>query len=319
LTGFRHQNLSDYAQQIRARVKRWVGLPVCVGIGSSKTLAKLANHVAKKRPQWNSVCDLTTLSTDALDALLAEITVNEVWGVGRRHTAALAEMGITSVRDLRDADPARIRRRFSVLLERTVQELRGISCMALESAPPAKQQIMSSRSFGQPIITLAELAESVTLHTTRAAEKLRRQNSAAGAIQVFIQTNRFKPHELQYNQSIAVPLAHPTEDTLRLTQTALAGLRRIFKPGYCYAKAGINLLDIAPMGVAVLDLFADAENNERRSTLMSTLDAVNQRFRRNTLGPGVAGLVTTRAWSMKRGNKTPSYTTDWNELPRVRA
>ncbi|MHB1333792.1 MAG: Y-family DNA polymerase [Sulfuriferula sp.] len=319
LTGFRHQNLTDYAQQIRARVKRWVGLPVCVGIGPSKTLAKLASHVAKKRPQWNSVCDLTTLPQNDLDALLADIAVNEVWGVGRRHTAALAEMGIASVRDLRDAGPVHIRRRFSVLLERTVQELRGISCMTLEDAPPAKQPIMSSRSFGQPIITLAELAESVTLHTARAAEKLRRQHGVAGAIQVFIQTHRFKPHEPQYSQSITVPLAHATHDTLRLTQAALAGLKRIYKPGYCYAKAGINLLDIAPLGAAALDLFADVEHNERRSALMRTLDAVNRRFGRNTLGPGVAGLVTARTWSMKRGNKTPSYTTDWNELPRVRA
>jgi DNA polymerase V len=317
LSEFRHQNLTDYAQQIRARVKRWVGLPVCVGIGPSKTLAKLANHVAKKRPQWNSVCDLTTLGQNDLDALLAEIAVSEVWGVGRRHTAALAEMGITSVRDLRNADPGRIRTRFSVVLERTVQELRGVSCLEMEDVAPAKQQIMSSRSFGQAIITLEELGEAITLHTTRATEKLRRQGSVAGAIQVFIQTHRFKPNEPQYNPGITVPLAHATNDTLRLTQAALAGLKRIYKPGYCYAKGGINLMDISPMSSAPLDLFADVEHNERRSALMSTLDAVNRRFGCNTLGPGVAGLVTARAWSMKRGNKTPSYTTDWDELPRV--
>ena len=318
LSEFRQRNLTTYAQEIRQRVKRWVGLPVCVGIGPSKTLAKLANHVAKKRPQWNSVCDLTTLPQNDLDALLADIAVNEVWGVGRRHTAALAEMGIASVRDLRDADPGRIRKQFSVVLERTVQELRGVSCLELEDVAPAKQQIMSSRSFGQAIITLEELGEAVTIHVTRATEKLRLQHSVAGAIQVFIQTHRFKPSEPQFNPGITVPLAHATHDTLQLTQAALAGLKRIYKPGFCYAKAGINLMDISPMSSAPLDLFTDVEYSQRRTALMATLDAVNRRFGRNTLGPGVAGLEAARAWSMKRGNKTPSYTTDWDELPRVR-
>uniref|UniRef100_UPI0039F660E8 Y-family DNA polymerase n=1 Tax=Sulfuriferula sp. GW6 TaxID=3345112 RepID=UPI0039F660E8 len=319
LTAFRHQNLTAYAQEIRQRVKRWVGLPVCVGIGPSKTLAKLANHVAKKRPQWNSVCDLTTLPQNDLDTLLADIAVNEVWGVGRRLTAILSKMGITSVRDLRDADPGRIRKRFSVVLERTVQELRGVSCLEMEDVAPAKQQIMSSRSFGQAILTLEALSEAVTIHVTRATEKLRLQNSVAGAIQVFIQTHRFKPHEPQYNPGITVPMAQATNDTLRLTQAALAGLKCIYKPGYCYAKGGINLIDISPMNSAPLDLFADVEHNERRAVLMATLDAVNRRFGHNTLGPGVAGLEAARSWAMKRGNKTPGYTTDWDQLPRVRA
>jgi DNA polymerase V len=318
LSEFRHQNLTAYAQEIRQRVKRWVGLPVCIGIGPSKTLAKLANHVAKKRPQWNSVCDLTTLSTNDLETLLAGIAVNEVWGVGRRHTAALAEMGITSVRDLRDADPSRIRKQFSVVLERTVQELRGVSCLEMEDVAPAKQQIMSSRSFGQAIFTLEELSEAITLHTTRATEKLRRQDSVAGAIQVFLQTNRFKPKEPQYNPGITVPLVQATNDTLQLTQAALSGLKHIYKPGYCYAKGGINLMDISPMNSAPVDLFTDVEFSQRRTALMTTLDAVNRRFGSNTLGPGVAGLGAARGWSMKRGNKTPSYTTDWDELPRVR-
>lgn len=319
LSEFRHRNLTAYAQEIRQRVKRWVGLPVCVGIGPSKTLAKLANHVAKKRPQWNSVCDLTTLPPTDLDTLLADISVNEVWGVGRRLTPALAEMGIASVRDLRDADPGRIRKQFSVVLERTVQELRGVSCLEMEDVAPAKQQIMSSRSFGQAIMTLEELSEAVTLHSTRATEKLRRQNSVAGAIQVFIQTHRFKPHEPQYNPGITVPLAQATNDTLQLIQAALAGLKRIYRPGYCYAKAGINLMDITPTGSAPVDMFADVEHIQRRATLMATLDAVNRRFGRNRLGPGAAGLEAARGWSMKRGNKTPSYTTIWDELPVVRA
>lgn len=239
--------------------------------------------------------------------------------MGRRLTVALNELGIDTVRDLRDAEPGRIRQHFSVVLERTVYELRGVSCLELDDVAPAKQQIRSSRSFGQTVFTLDELGEAITLHTTRAAEKLRRQGSEAAAIQVFVETSRFKPNELQYSRGITVPLAEATDDTLRLTQAALAGLKRIYKPGFCYAKAGVNLVEIAPRGNAPVDLFVNVADNARSAPLMNVLDAINRRFGRNTLGVGIAGLGSARAWSMKRGNKTPSYTTCWDELPVARA
>ena len=318
LSGF-SQNLTDYAQEIRRKVKQWVGLPVSVGIGSTKTLAKFANHVAKKRPEWRGVCDLSTLSPALQDRLFSEIEAGEVWGVGRRLKASLNEMGIASVLDLKVADPARIRKRFSVVLERTVSELNGIPCLELEETAANKQQIMSSRSFGQPVKTLAELSESVTLYTARAAEKLRHQGSVAGGIQVYIRTNPFKEDDPQYSQGVTVPLIEPTDDTMRLTRAALSGLKQTFKPGYAYAKAGIMLVELSKRGQQPVDLFTDLDAVNRRSKLMRTMDAINSRYGRNTLGPGISGIVQRRAWSMKRGSKSPAYTTDWNELPVARA
>ncbi len=318
LSGF-SQDLTDYAQRIRKKVKQWVGLPVCVGIGPTKTLAKLANHVAKKQPEWNGVCELETLSKSGQDRLFSGIDVGEVWGGGRRLKESLNALGIKSVLDLKNADPVRIRKRFSVVLERTVAELNGIPCIALEEVAQARQQIMSSRSFGQPVKSLAELQESVTLYVARAAEKLRHQGSSAGGVQVTIRTNPFKPDDPQYSQGLIVPLAESTDDTLALTRAALAGLQKIFRPGYAYAKAGIMLVELKPKGPEPVDLFTDLEMKQRRSSLMRTMDEINSRYGRNTVGPGISGITGRHAWSMKRGSKSPAYTTDWNELPIVRA
>lgn len=319
LTGFSHLDLTDYAQTMRHRILQWLGLPVCVGVGSTKTLAKLANHIAKKNESWRGVCDLTTLDAEALEQTFGRIAVSEVWGVGRQHTVALNAMGIQTVLDLRNADATMIRKRFSVVLERTMQELRGISCMSLEEISPPKQQIMSSRSFGQAIYTLNELAEAVALYVSRAAEKLRRQHSVAGAIQVHLRTNPHKPKEPQYNPGLIIPLAEATADTLTLNAAALHGLKKIYQPGYAYGKAGIMLLELLPQHQTVANLFTDVVQQERRSTLMQTLDAVNRRYGKNTLGTGIVGMATRRAWSMKQGNKSPNYTTRWEELAVVSA
>ncbi len=270
LSGF-SMDLTGYAQEIRQRVKQWVGLPVCIGIAPTKTLSKMANHVAKKRPEWNGVCDLTALSPALRDQIFSEIDVSEVWGVGRKLKDGLAAMGIRTVLDLKNANPARIRKHFSVVLERTVAELNGVPCIELEEVAANKQQIMSSRSFGQPVTSHLDLSESVTLYVSRAAEKLRHQGSVAGGIQVYIRTNPFKPREPQYSQGITLPLADATDDTLKLTRAALAGLKKIYKPGYAYAKAGIMLVDLARRGQQPIDLFTDLEEIERRSRLMNTM------------------------------------------------
>ncbi len=318
LSGFQ-RDLTEYAQEIRRKVKQWVGLPVCVGIASTKTLAKLANHVAKKRGEWNGVCELATLPPSLQDRLFAEIEVGEVWGVGRRLKESLNALGIRTVLDLKSADPIMIRKRFSVVLERTVSELNGIPCIELEEAAANKQQIMSSRSFGQLVYSIGELQESVTLYVARAAEKLRHQGSVAGGIQVYIRTNPFKPEDPQYSQGLTVPMMEPTDDTMRLTRAALAGLKRIYRTGYAYAKAGVMLVELTKRGQQPVDLFTNHEAVERRSSLMRTMDEINVRYGKNTLGPGISGIVERRAWSMKRGSKSPAYTTDWNELPIVRA
>lgn len=218
LSGFERRNYQVYGAEMRRRIADWLGLAVCVGTGSSKTLAKLANHCAKKGlAGQHGVCDFTTMRTDELDKLFERIDVGEVWGVGRKITERLETMDIHTVRQLRDADAETIRSRFSVVLERTVRELSGVSCLDLEDVAPAKQQIMSSRSFGQLVYGQEELKEAVASYISRAAEKLRAQDSLAGALQVYVRTNVFKPETPQYQRAMTIPLPEATADTLVLT------------------------------------------------------------------------------------------------------
>ena len=190
---------SELGQSIRQRIRQWVGVPVCVGIAPTKTLAKLANHIAKKRPIFDSVCDLATMEEGDVNALLSSIDVGEVWGVGRRLADQLRETGISTVQQLRQSSSSWLRSRFGVVMERTGNELRGLSCLDLEDVVPAKKQITTSRSFGQPVFTIDELRESVASYVSRAAEKLRSQQSVCEAIQVFVMTNRFKTTDRQYS------------------------------------------------------------------------------------------------------------------------
>jgi len=315
LDGF-NIDLTAYGQVIRQRVKQWTGIPVCVGIGPSKTLAKLANHVAKKRPEWNSVCDLGTLSEQDLNTLLSSIEVGEVWGVGSRIREKLATLQIHTVLALKQADAGLIRRQFSVVTERTVMELRGISCLALEEIAPAKQQIMCSRSFGAPVMLLTELREAVTSYATRAAEKLRRQSSVAGAVHVFISTSPFREKDPQYSQGLTIPLPDATNNTLKLVKAVLWGLKRIYRPGYRYAKAGVMLMDIAPAATQQNSLFADEVADESAVQLMQTMDLINRKMGKDSIFLASAGI--RKHWQMKRENKSPSYTTDWDELAEVR-
>lgn len=309
------EGLFQYGQNIRQRVADWLGLAVCVGIGSSKTLAKLANHCAKKKLAGSDgVCDFTTMSPATLTELFTRIEVGEVWGVGRRINAQLEDMGIRTVQQLRDADADLIRSRFSVVLERTVRELRGVACQELEDLAPAKQQIMSSRSFGHYIVDLEELNQAVSSYIATAAEKLRVQGSVAGAVQVYIRTSPFNPKEPQYQRSVTLPLPEPSADTRTLTRWALRILKEIYKAGFAYQKAGICLCDLQPADRQQHDLFAVA-GVERSQALMATLDRINQKFGRGTLH--LLSESNDQGWKMKRGNLSPAYTTDWRELPTV--
>lgn len=318
VSGFLHLGLDAYGQAIRGRVAEWVGMAVCVGFGPSKTLAKLANHCAKKGLSGSDgVCDLTALDGRALDALFARIPVGEVWGVGRRIEAGLAGMGIESVLDLRNADAETIRSRFSVVLERTVRELRGVPCLALDEMAQDKRQIMVSRSFGNRVRNLADLADAVATHATRAAEKLRAQGSLAGGVVVEIRTSPFSEREPHYHRSVTVPLPEATADTRTLVRWAIRGLKSIFRPGYSYAKAGVMLSEIRPRTAAQGDLFS-AGGSFRSEALMATMDAVNARWGRGSLRTA-AVRSDHAAWEMARGSLSPGYTTDWNGLPVVKA
>lgn len=302
-------------QQMRHRIKQWTGLPVCVGIGPTKTLAKFANHLAKKNEVFNGVCDLHAMTRPERLEWMWGVEVGEVWGVGSRIRKRLAGMGIDTVLDLRNASPKQMRAQFGVVMERTCNELRGISCLELEDVVPPKQQIMSSRSFGTPVETIEELRESVASYLGSAAEKLRRQNSVAGAVYVFVLTNRFKEDEPQYNAGITVPMDDATDDTLALTSAALRGLAAIFRPGFRYKKTGVMLTLLSDKAARQATLFDDPVARAKSEKLMKAMDAINHEFGRGTLRSGASGVV--QRWAMRTENRSPRYTTRWDELPVV--
>lgn len=318
LSGFAHLDLVQHGRCIRERIQQWLGLGVCVGIGPTKTLAKLANHCAKKQLAGNAgVCDLSRLSPDETDQLLGRIPIEEVWGVGRQLTKRLKAMGIETVWDLRNADPDLIRRRISVVLERTVRELRGTSCLSLEEVSPPRQQIICSRSFGNRVYELDELNEAVASYVARASEKLRQQDSLAGAISVSLQTSPFSPNEPFYQNSRLVPLPLATQDTRMLSGWALAILGKIYRAGYAYQKAGIQLSELRPRDRRQGSLFGSEAQAEAGEKLMAAMDRINGRWGRGTMRLAAEGL--DKVWKMRQQNLSPQYTTSWEGLPIVGA
>ena len=309
-------DLTVTGQTIRHRIKQWVGLPVCVGIASTKTLAKLANHVAKKRPQYDGVCNFKTMSAEQIDDILASIEIGEVWGIGRKLTAQLQAGGVLTVKQLRDFDVTRLRKRFGVVMERTVRELRGESCLEMVDVTPAKQQIISSRSFGRYVTDIKELEEAVSTYMSRAAEKLRRQHLVAATAYVYIRTNPHKEGEPQYSPGMMVALPQATNDTRELVNAVLVCLRRIYREEFRYQKAGVMLSDITPDNIYQGDLFTVRSTSPRDTRLMSTLDQINLRMGKSAIKLGSDGVG--QSWKMKTGNKSPAYTTQWDELPTVR-
>ena len=303
-------------QSMRHRIRQWTSLPVCAGFGESKTLAKFANHLAKKNPVFDGVCDLTALTDAQRQQWMAKIEVGEVWGVGRRIATRLQTMGIRSVLDLATVDLKLVRRQFGVVLERTVSELQGTSCLELDDLADPKKQIMASRSFGAMVEDLGELSEAVAWHIDRAAEKLRDQGSVAGAVYVFIQTNRFRQADPQYNPGVVVPLVDVSDDTCTLTTAALNGLRHIYRPGYSYKKCGVMLMELTTKLQRQETLFDDAAARAKSAKLMVAMDAVNSVWGRGTLRTGAAGM--SKGWAMRSESRSPRYTTSWDELPKAK-
>jgi DNA polymerase V len=318
VSGFGDMNLVEYGMEMRQKVQEWLGLAVCVGIAPTKTLAKLANHCAKKGMAGSDgVCDFTVMSDAQLTQLFSGIDVGEVWGVGRKIAARLQQLGISTVLQLRSADTAMISARFSVVLERTVCELRGVSCLDLAEIVPDKQQIMCSRSFGQYVYSGKELEAIVASYIARAAEKLRTQDSLAGALMVFIRTNPFSPHEPQYQRALTLPLPNATADTRLLVNWGSKIVRQIFRAGYAYQKAGVMLSELRPRVMAQDTLFNNGVDLRRSQQVMATMDMVNQRWGRGTMRTAAEGV--TKSWQMKRQRLSPGYTTDWDGLPVVSA
>lgn len=308
------RTIIDLGRDIRHTIQKWIGLPVCVGIGPTKTLAKLANHAAKKQESRQGVCFLAAKDTPAIASIAESFPVRDVWGIGARSSERLINLGLRTIEDLRRWSPDLARQHFGVNMARTILELRGQACFAFQETPEDKKQITSSRSFGSGVKSLEHLMEAITLHVTRGSEKLRAQGSVARAIQVFIMTNRYRTQDPQYYRGITVTLELSSDDTRIILQAAAEGLRQIYRSGFNYAKAGIHLIDLTPKRLEPIPLW---ESSRPGGNLIAVMDTLNDRFGSRTVGLGATGLSHERNWSMKRENKTPSYTTDWTELRRV--
>ena len=303
---------TNWARRLRATVRAWTGIPVCVGVGTTKTLAKVANKLAKREPRLRGVLDLAT-HPEHVEPALGTVPVGKVWGIGPASAAKLAPLGVATALDLRRADPKRVRSALGVVGARVAYELRGVDCLPLDLAPQPRKSVVSSRSFGRPVTDVDGVNESVAYHVGIAARKLRRQGSVAGVLTVFFHTSRFKDGR-QHAPSVTVRLAVRSADTVELTGYALRAVASAYRPGFAYVKAGVMLTDICDAAAAQGGLFDDVDRG-RSARLMGVMDQINDRLGDGTLRVAASGLG--RGWRTRADRRTPAYTTRWAELVEV--
>jgi DNA polymerase V len=313
LVGFEPRGLLEHGRLIRRTVPQWTGIPVSVGIAETKTLAKIANRIAKRTPDTGGVFDL--LACPDREALLGRVAVEDVWGIGPNHARLLKQHGITTARQLAGTDDQWIRKRMGIVGLRLVMELRGVSCLDLEQCPSPKQSLTCSRAFGKLINTLAEMQEAVSVYTSRVAEKLRCERLAATVLTVCLTTNEFKEGP-QYSNALTLRLPVVTDSTSELIGCALQGIRAIYRDGYLYKKAGVMLTGLVPVSQTQADLF-DSRDRMKSKRLMSALDSINDRWGAGTLEYASSGM--TKAWKTQFHRRSPAYTTNWDELPVAHA
>lgn len=297
------------AEAARARILQWTGIPCCVGIASTKTLAKAANKLAKKQP--SGVVEMNDSARQ-----LARFPVADVWGVGRQWATRLGQDGILTAKDLQDAAPDTLRARYGVTLARTQRELQGIACVDLQEAEPDRQQIVCSRSFGHELLHQEDLLEAVATFAIMACEKLRARQLKASGVWVWLHTHPFKPGQAPYHPSKALGFATPTSDTRDVLSMASTLTRAMFRAGYPYKKAGVGLLDLTPGDVQQGDLFAG--QHARSAGTMAVLDRVNQKFGRGALGFAASGWRKRPEWRMRQENLSNAFTGRWDQILRVR-
>lgn len=307
-------DLHAFGKKIRQTVGQHTRLKIGVGIAPTKTLAKLANYAAKKWTQSEGVIDLSDPARQR--KLMALLPVDEVWGIGRRTSKKLHDAGIDKALKLAECDLGYIRKNFSVVMERTVRELRGEPCLGFEEFAPAKQQIVCSRSFGTRVSAYQEMREAICFHASRAAEKLRGEHQFCRQICVFIKTSPFDNGGIYYGNLANTRLMTPTQDTRDIISAALRCLDNVWKEGYRYQKAGVMLGDFFSQGVAQLHLFDESPPRSNSDALMTLFDSINKKSK-GTLW--FAGQGTDRRWQMKRDMLSPAWTTRWSDVPTVRA
>lgn len=306
-------SLDDLGRKVRARIKQETHLTVGVGIAQTKTLAKLANHAAKKWSKTGGVLDLSNI--DRQKKLLALVPVEDVWGVGRRISKKLNAMGITTAKDLADQSTYIIRKHFNVVLERTVRELRGEPCLELEEFAPTKQQIVCSRSFGSRITEYMDMRQAVCAFAERAAEKLRKERQYCKQIAVFVRTSPHAEGEVFYGNQANGKLLTPSNDTRDIIRVAMDALDQIWLDGHRYMKAGVMLGDFFSQGVSQLNLFDEYRPQPNSEALMRVVDGLNQSGKASLF---FAGQGIEKSWAMKREMLSPAYTTRFADLPVVK-
>lgn len=302
----------DFGRQLLEHVRSGTGLTIGVGMGPTKTLAKSAQWASKEWPQFGGVLALTPGNPRRTEKLLSLQPVEEIWGVGRRIGKKLNTYGVKTALELARMNPTFVRKNFTVVLERTVRELNGEACISLEEAPPAKQQIVCSRSFGERITSYESLRQAICQYAERAAEKLRGEKQFCRHVSVFIKTSPFAVNEVYYGNVASEKLLLPTRDTRDIINAAVKALGRIWLDGRRYAKAGVMLNDFTPSGVSQLNLFDEVQPREHSDALMKVLDGINHSGKGKVW---FAGRGIAPEWQMKREMLSPAYTTRWNEIP----
>lgn len=322
LTGMPPQQLSQHGWQIKQRIDQCLGLPVAVGIAPSRTLAKLANHLAKKHTQYQGVLELVSLSESNLNHLLKHVSVENVWGVGRKLSKKLMSQGILTAYDLKKQDLRWVRKRYSITVERLVRELRGQDCLGVDEVDSENRQIISSRSFGQAVTTLQAMEQAVATYVGRAAQKMRAQHKECLYVTVYIRTNRFDKKSEVYQPAETVPLIYPSDHTVLLVKLAKRALHHIWQEGLAYHKAGVVLSGVRPKQAFQLDCLAPQPcftGNERGQQLMTTMDRLNASMGNGTLHLAAEGvqMAKRQSWRMRREAMSNRYTTHWDELLQV--
>lgn len=303
----------SYAQSIQQTVKQRTGIPVSIGIGSTKTLAKIANYIAKKNPQHGGVFDIT--QQHDIDTLLAKIPVEEIWGVGYRYAKLLHSKNINTVRDFKYADDAWIRKKMTIVGYKTLLEIRGKTILSLATIPEPKQSITVSRLFGTKTPNAIHIRQALAAYVTSAAQKLRVQQSAAYHISVFLITTRHHDPDHVFTSSNC-SLEIPTAYTPALITAAQSCLDQLLIPGVVYKKVGVIISDIVPDSSMQLSTYAPTPNIDKQTHIMKAIDHVNKKLGRNKVSFAAAGIV--QPWKMKQLKKSQCFTTSWHELLEVR-
>ncbi|MEO9300557.1 DUF4113 domain-containing protein [Acinetobacter pittii] len=309
-------DLEKVAHDMRAKIWKWIGLPVCVGIGRSKTEAKISNHIAKKNQGFKGVCDLVNMDPCNKEYYFDQIDVSEVWGVGRKHAKRLHTMGVKTVLDLACTEAREMQRQFSIVMSRTINELQGISCIEIEDTPPSKKQIIKSCSFGTKVTELSDLKEAIAMHAQEACKRLRDEESLCGCLLVFVQSSPFDESAPFYNKSITGSFSQPTDCALDFVKAAVKMVADIFKEGIKYKKCGVILTGLEPKAGHTYDLLTDFELIDKKEQLMKTLDNVHTRFGKKKLGIGTC-YVPSRNWAMSR-DKLSNNPFRWESLLEIK-